>query len=88
MIGLANFTPLEKLACRPGAGVRAVREVILHVASDNFFIPSAFGHAIPKATGIKAGDLKSLQAYGARSLIREQIVAELEQCFAFLADMR
>lgn len=88
MIGLAKVTPPETLAWRRGAGVRSIREVILYVASDNFFIPSAFGHAFPEATGIKAGDFKSLQAYGSRSLIHEQIVAELEQSFAFLADMR
>lgn len=83
-IGLAKITPPEKLAWRPGAGVRSIGEVFLHVASDNYFIPSGFGHAIPEATGIKAGDFKSLQTYESRALTRDQIVAELEQSFAYL----
>ncbi|WP_461412915.1 DinB family protein [Gemmatimonas sp.] len=83
-IGLAKVTPPEKLAWRPGAGVRSMGEVFLHVASDNYFIPSGFGHAIPEATGIKAGDFKSLQTYETRTLSRDQIVAELEQSFAYL----
>lgn len=83
-IGLAMATPPEKLAWRPGPGVRSIGEVFLHVASDNYFIPSGFGHAIPEATGIKAGDFKSLQTYESRVLTRGQIVAELEQSFAYL----
>lgn len=84
MIALAKATPAEKLSWRPATGVRSIGEVLLHVASDNYFIPSGFGHAIPAATGIKAGDFKSLQAYETRALTREQIVTELEQSFAFL----
>lgn len=83
-IGLAKVTPAEKLAWRPGAGVRSIGEVFLHVASDNYFIPSGFGHAIPASTGIKAGDFKSLQAYEAQQLTREQIVAQLEESFAYI----
>lgn len=84
LIGLAKVTPAEKLAWRPGTGVRSIGEVFLHVASDNYFIPSGFGHAIPEATGIKAGDFKSLQTYETRNLTREQIVSELEESFAYL----
>jgi uncharacterized damage-inducible protein DinB len=83
-IGLAKATPAEKLSWRPAPGVRSIGEVLLHVASDNYFIPSGFGHAIPATTGIKAGDFKSLTAYETRALTREQIVAELEQSFAYL----
>jgi uncharacterized damage-inducible protein DinB len=83
-IGLAKATPAEKLSWRPAPGVRSIGEVLLHVASDNYFIPSGFGHAIPASTGIKAGDFKSLTAYETRTLTREQIVTELEQSFAYL----
>lgn len=86
MVGLAKVTPPEKLAWRPGPGVRSIGEVFLHVASDNYFIPSGFGHAIPEGTGIKAGDFKSLQSYETRNLTREQIVAELEQSFTYLKE--
>lgn len=84
LIALAKATPAEKLAWRPGAGVRSMGEVFLHIASDNYFIPAGFGHAIPASTGIKSGDFKSLTAYEARQLTREQIVTELEQSFAYL----
>lgn len=83
-IGLAKATPAEKLSWRPAPGVRSIGEVLLHVASDNYFIPGGFGHAIPAATGIKAGDFKSVSAYETRALTREQIVVELEQSFGFL----
>jgi len=83
-IGLAKVTPPEKLAWRPGPGVRSIGEVFLHVASDNYFIPSGFGHAIPASTGIKAGDFKSLQAYEIQQLTRDQIVAQLEESFAYI----
>lgn len=84
LIGLARVTPPEKLSWRPAAGVRSIGEVFLHVASDNYFIPSGFGHEMPASTGIRAGDFKSLQAYESRTLTREQIVTELEQSFSFL----
>ena len=83
-IALAKATPPEKLAWRPGTGVRSFGEVYLHVASDNYFIPASFGTAIPASTGIKSDDFKTLTAYEARNVTREQIVADLQQSFAHL----
>lgn len=83
-IALAKATPPEKLAWRPGAGVRSFGEVFLHVASDNYFIPASFGAAILASTGIKNDDFKTLRAYETRKVTREQIVANLEQSFAHL----
>jgi uncharacterized damage-inducible protein DinB len=83
-IDLAKATPDDKLSWRPGAGVRSMGEVLLHVASDNYFIPSAFGHAIPSSTGIKADDYKTLMTYEKRTLSKAQVVAELEQSFAYM----
>ncbi len=86
-VELAKATPEDKLGWRPAAGVRSMGEVLLHVASDNYFIPSAFGHAIPSATGIKADDYKTLMAYEKRALSKAQVVAELEQSFAYMKDI-
>ncbi|BAH37940.1 MAG TPA: DinB family protein [Gemmatimonas aurantiaca] len=83
-VALAKATPPEKLAWRPGTGVRSFGEVLLHVASDNYFIPSSFGTAIPASTGIKSDDFKTLTAYETRKLTREQIVSELEKSFVHL----
>lgn len=84
LVGLAKATPEDKLSWRPAAGVRSIGEVLLHVASDNYFIPSGFGYAIPAETGIKAGDFKTLTAYETRKLSRDQIVKELEASFVYL----
>lgn len=84
LVALAKATPPEKLAWRPGAGVRSAGEVFLHVASDNYLIPSAFGVAIPASTKIDAKDMKTLGAYEHQSATREQIVAMLDESFAHL----
>ena len=38
ILQLANATPAEKFAWRPGPGVRSVSEVYMHVAIANFFL--------------------------------------------------
>ncbi len=83
-IALAKATPAEKMGWRPSADVRSAGEVFLHVASDNYLLPSGFGVAIPASTGINGSDFKTLTAYEKRALTRDQIVAELEQSFAHL----
>ncbi len=83
-VALAKATSPEKLSWRPAPGVRSAAEVLLHVASDNYLLPSGFGVAIPASTNIKADDFKTLTTYEQRALTREQIVAELETSFAHL----
>lgn len=86
LVALAKATPTDKMSWRPGDGVRSTSEVFLHIASDNYFIPNAFGYAIPASTGIKAGDYKSLQAFETRKLSSDEVAAELEKSFAFLKE--
>lgn len=50
---LAEATPAEKFAWRPGAGVRSVSEVYIHLAVANFFLLSQTGVPIPKEAGAK-----------------------------------
>ena len=83
-IDLAKATPPEKFGWRPAPGVRSIGEVFLHVASDNYLIPSGYGVAIPASTGIKATDFKTLETFEKQTLTREQIVAELEKSFVHL----
>ncbi|HUQ83177.1 MAG TPA: DinB family protein, partial [Gemmatimonadaceae bacterium] len=84
LVALAKAMPADKYAYRPGAGVRSFGEVMLHVASDNYFLPTVFGVAADASTGIKAGDYAGVQAYEKRALDREATVAELEKSFEHL----
>ena len=84
MVDLAKAIPAEKYDWRPGAGVRSVGEVFLHVAADNYFIPGGMGTAIPAATGIKASDYKTADAYATRKLGKDAVVKELEDSYTFL----
>ena len=47
MVDLAKAMPETAYGWRPGAGVRSVGEVFLHVASDNYMIPMMMGKPAP-----------------------------------------
>ncbi len=85
MIDLAKAIPAAKYTYRPGTGVRSVGEVVMHVASDNYFIPAAAGSgAAPDATGIKSDSYETVVAYEKRQVSPDSAVKELEASFAFL----
>ena len=86
MVDLAKAMPAEKYDWRPGPGVRSVGEVFLHVAADNYFIPGGMGTAIPAATGIKATDYKTADAFATRKLGKDAIIKELEDSYTFLTN--
>jgi uncharacterized damage-inducible protein DinB len=48
LVALAEATPPEKYAWRPGEGVRSVSEVYAHVALGNFLLLEIVGHAAPE----------------------------------------
>ena len=82
MLGLARAIPADKYGWRPGQGVRSVGEVLMHVAADNYLLPSALGHAADPATGIKGDDYQAALAYEKRQLGKDATIAELERSFA------
>jgi len=84
MVDLAKAMPEGTMTWRPTAGVRSVREVFLHVASDNYLIPSLLGAAIPAETGIVGSDLKTVETFEKRDIKKDQAVADLEASFAHL----
>ena len=84
LVGLANAMPADKYGWRPREGVRSVGEVFLHVAGDNYLLPTGFGVAAPAATGIKGEDYQTVTAYESRKLGRDPIIAELQESFAHL----
>ena len=85
-MALAKAIPADKYDWRPGSDVRSVREVMLHVASDNYLLPALAGTAAPAATGIVLTDFKSVERYEKRALSRDSVVAELERSFTHLAN--
>lgn len=84
IVGLAKTMPEASYAWRPMAGVRSVGEAFTHVAADNYFMPAALGIAAPAPTGISGTDYKTVEAYEKKTRTRAEIIAEVEQSFAFL----
>ena len=82
LLGLAEAIPEDKWGWRPAEGVRSVGEVVMHVAADNYFIPVFAGAAAPAATGIKAGDYPSVQAYERRQASKAEAVQAMRESFA------
>jgi len=62
---------------RPAEGVRSVREVILHLASANYFIASGMGIAIPEDINMEAIE----QITG-----KEDVIAALNKSYEFIMD--
>lgn len=86
LVALAKAVPADKYDWRPGAGVRSIREVMLHVASDNYLLPALAGTPAPSVTGIDLKDFKSVERFEKRALPRDSVVAELERSFTFLGN--
>ena len=82
-IDLAQAIPESAYAWRP-TGARSIGEVLLHVASDNYFIPIYMGKPAPAATNLVATDFKTLETFEKRKLTKAQIVSELEASFKHL----
>jgi len=47
LVALAEAFPAEKLAWRPGPGVRSTSEVLMHIAMANFYLLSVTGPKMP-----------------------------------------
>src|SRR5687768_659702 len=82
LVALANALSAEQYNWRPGAGVKSVREVLLHVAADNYFIPAQAGHG--PASDVKISDYASTVAFEKQNLNKEQTIAALKASFVFL----
>jgi uncharacterized damage-inducible protein DinB len=81
-VALAKAIPADKYDWSPGAGVRSVGEVLLHVSSDNYLLPATLGFAPDPSKGIKGDDYKTAAAFEKRKLSKDATVAELEKSFA------
>ncbi|HET7273627.1 MAG TPA: DinB family protein [Longimicrobiaceae bacterium] len=84
LLALAGAIPEDQWDWRPAEGVRSIREVFMHVAADNYFIPAALGIAPPASTGISGDSYPSVQDYEARVMDAGATTAELASSFEHL----
>jgi hypothetical protein len=83
VLDLARAMPESTFGWRAGKA-RSTGEVLIHIAADNYFLPAAMGATPPASTGISGTDYKTVTAYEARKLSRDDTLKELEASFAFL----
>lgn len=83
-VDLAKAMPEASYAYRPMAGVRSTREAFLHIAGENYLLPSMFGTAIPAETGIVGTDSKTVDAYEKADIKKDSVVAHLQTSFAHI----
>ena len=81
-LDLAQAIPESAYSWRP-PGARSIGEVLLHIASDNYFLVIPMGKPAPAETKI-TGDFSSLEPYEKRQLSKAQIISELEASFKHL----
>jgi uncharacterized damage-inducible protein DinB len=84
VVALARAIPADKYAWRPTEGVRSIGEVLMHVAADNYLLPTAVGQAAPAETGIRGDDFRTALTYEQRKLDRDATIAAVERSFAHL----
>lgn len=87
LIALAEATPEDRWGWRPGAGVRSIGEVFMHVAADNYFLPAMVGAAAPAETGIRGDDYNTAVAYETRTMNKAQTIAALRASFDHLSEV-
>ena len=84
LVGLAKAMPADKYDWRPGAGVRSVSEVFLHLASDNYLLPAIVGFQPPAASGVNPKDFATLTTFEKQKLSPDATVAAMNTSFAHL----
>jgi uncharacterized damage-inducible protein DinB len=84
LTSLGRAIPVERWGWRPSDGTRTVGEVYLHVAADNYLLPTGLGAMAPVATGIKGDDYATVQAFEGKQLAKDAALMELERSFAHL----
>jgi len=74
LVALAEATPANKFAWRPGEGVRSVSEVYMHIALANFYLLSVTGPQLP--ADIKGENMES--AITAKAEVMDWLKRSLE----------
>lgn len=81
-IDLANAIPESAYGWQP-KGARTVAEVLLHVASENYYLPIAMGTPAPAASGITP-EYGSTGTFEKRKLTKAQVINDLTASFQHL----
>jgi uncharacterized damage-inducible protein DinB len=84
LVQLAKAMPASTHGWRPDQGVRSVSEVFLHVASDNYLMPSFAGVPMDPATKLSDKDFKTFEAYEKQKMDAAGLAATLDKSFAHL----
>ena len=85
IVGLAKTIPESAYDWRPSEGVRSIREVLVHVAGDNYFAAAKIGGISSPATGIVGKTYNEARTYEKREMTRPQVIAALEESFTLKA---
>lgn len=83
LIALGEAIPEDKFGWRPMAGARSVSEVLMHVAADNYYMPSVAGIASPAATGVTS-EYATAEAFEKRTVAKAEALQLLRDSFAHL----
>lgn len=79
-VALAKAIPADKYAWRPGAGVRSVSEVFMHIVGEwYFFGPRSVGGKEPADFGVPKDKLPALEKITAK----DQVLAELDKSWTY-----
>jgi len=77
---LANAIPAEKYSWRPGAGVRSIGEVFMHVASEYYlFTPMAYGATRSPVIPREQGALQKFEANSTKA----DVMKHLNESFTY-----
>jgi len=82
LVDLAGAIPENKYNWKPDSA-RSVRQVLLHVAADNYVLPAMLGFTPDPSTGITS-DYATGAAFEARNIPKDSVIADLKKSFAFL----
>lgn len=75
---LAGEIPENSYDWRPSEGIRSIREVVLHIASANYFFASQLGIETPKGV-----DPQAMEQSG---MSKEEAISTLKESVAFMQD--
>ena len=85
LVQLAKAIPADKGDYRPESSVRSVNEVFLHVASDNYLMPTFAGVPMDPALKLSDKDFKTFETFEKQKMNTAAIVAAVDKSFAHLA---
>lgn len=84
LVDLGEAIPEGMFSWQPD-GARSVREVLLHVASNNYLLPAMIGHTPDPSTGITT-EPRTVAEFEKRDLSKDSVIAEVKASFRFLKE--